>query len=158
MRTYPPEGAAEFVIPSDPAEAYRVQEQIERLLVSHHFDEREIFGIKLALEEALINAIKHGNGMDPSKRVHIRYQVDPQRFDIAIADEGRGFEPLNVPDPRADENLERPNGRGLLLMRHYMTEVVYHPPGNRLTMAKVRNGACNGHGKTNGTCNGAGHG
>jgi serine/threonine-protein kinase RsbW len=150
MRTYSPDGPAEFVISSDPLEACRVQEQIERQLASHHFDEREIFGIKLALEEALVNAIKHGNGMDRNKHVHIRYHVQPDRFEIGIADEGCGFDPGAVPDPRAEENLERPSGRGLLLMRHYMTEVVYHPPGNRLTMSKVRNG-CNGNG-----CNGNG--
>jgi serine/threonine-protein kinase RsbW len=141
MRTSSLDGAVEFVIPSDPAEACRVQEQIERLLVSHRFDEREIFGIKLALEEALVNAIKHGNRSDRSKRVHIRYQVQSHRFDMDICDEGHGFDPASVPDPCADENLERPSGRGLLLMRHYMTNVTYHPPGNRLSMCKVRN-AC----------------
>jgi serine/threonine-protein kinase RsbW len=141
MRTFSPDGAVEFVIASDPLEASRIQRDIEGRLAAHHFDEREIFGIRLALEEALINAIKHGNGLDRSKRVHIRYHVQAQRFDIAIADEGGGFDPNAVPDPCADENLERPSGRGLLLMRHYMTEVIYHPPGNRLTMSKVRNGS-----------------
>jgi serine/threonine-protein kinase RsbW len=142
MRTHSPDGAAEFIIPSDPLEACRVQEHIERLLAANHFDEREIFGIKLALEEALVNAIKHGNKMDRSKRVHIQYIVQPHRFEIGIADEGGGFDPGSVPDPLAEENLDRPSGRGLLLMRHYMTEVVYHPPGNRLTMAKVRKPTC----------------
>ncbi len=148
MRTYSPEGAVEFVIPSDPLEAARVQERIEQQLADCQFDEREIFAIKLALEEALVNAIKHGNRMDPSKRVHIRYHITPHRCDIGIADEGRGFDPGAVPDPLAEENLDRPSGRGLFLMRHYMTEVTYHPPGNRLTMCKVR--------KTNG-CDLAGH-
>jgi serine/threonine-protein kinase RsbW len=133
-------GAREEVIPSDPAEARRVQEDIERALKSNRFEEREIFSIKLALEEALVNAIKHGNQMDRSKKVHIAYRVSPERFDIHIADEGPGFDPEDVPDPMAIENLERPCGRGLLLMRHYMTEVTFHPPGNRVTMCKVRNG------------------
>jgi serine/threonine-protein kinase RsbW len=150
MRTYPPEGPAEFVICNDPVEASRIQEDIERQLASNHFDEREIFGIKLAVEEALVNAIKHGNRMDPSKRVHIRYHVQPHRFEIGIVDEGGGFDPGTVPDPLAEENLERPSGRGLLLMRHYMDEVVYHPPGNRLTMSKMRSNGCNG-------CNGTAH-
>jgi len=135
------------VIPSDPAEARRVQEDIERFLQSHQFGERDIFSIKLALEEAMVNAIKHGNQMDRSKMVHIRYGIEADRFTILIADEGKGFDPADVPDPVAVENLERPCGRGLLLMRHYMTEVDFHPPGNVVTMSKLRNTAAqrNGH-------------
>jgi serine/threonine-protein kinase RsbW len=131
----------DVVIPSDPAEARRVQDDIEQALKGCQFEEREIFSIRLALEEALVNAIKHGNQMDRSKKVHITYIVRPELFEIKIADEGKGFDPDDVPDPMAPENLERPCGRGLLLMRHYMTEVVYHPPGNRLSMSKVRNKA-----------------
>ncbi|HYV38647.1 MAG TPA: ATP-binding protein [Gemmataceae bacterium] len=139
-------GSRDVVIPSDPAEARRVQDDIERELRSHHFEDRDIFSIKLALEEALVNAIKHGNQMDRRKKVHITYRVSSQVFEIGISDEGKGFDPEDVPDPMAPENLERPSGRGLLLMRHYMTEVVYHPPGNRLSMSKVR-GEPQGNGK-----------
>ncbi len=134
-------GPREVVIPSDPAEARRIQDDIEDALKQHGFAEREIFSIKLALEEALVNAIKHGNQMDRTKKVFISYHVNPERFDIHITDEGKGFDPEDVPDPMAVENLERPCGRGLLLMRHYMTEVTFHPPGNRLSMSKLRNGA-----------------
>src|SRR5262249_29300957 len=130
----------ELVIPSDPAEAQRVHEEIERALRQNQFEEREIFSIRLALEEALVNAIKHGNQLDRSKQVHIAYHVNPERFDIRISDEVKGFDPEDVPDPMDVENLERPSGRGLLLMRHYMTEVAFHPPGNALSMSKVRNG------------------
>jgi len=134
--------ALDVVIPSDPAEARRVQDDIERALKSFRFEDRDIFSIKLALEEALVNAIKHGNQMDRSKKVHVACRIDPERFEVDIADEGPGFDPDEVPDPMAEENLERPCGRGLLLMRHYMTEVVFHPPGNRLVMRKLR--AANG--------------
>jgi serine/threonine-protein kinase RsbW len=133
-----PGAALDLVIPSDPAEARRVQDDIERALKSFDFDDREIFSIKLALEEALVNAIKHGNQMDRTKSVRISYRVSSVAFEIQIADEGTGFDPDDVPDPMAAENLERPCGRGLLLMRHYMTEVTFHPPGNRLSMSKVR--------------------
>lgn len=132
------DGAQTVVIPSDPAEARRFQDQIEQLLGSHRFDEREIFSIKLALEEAVINAIKHGNQMDRKKNVTIQYRIGHDRFDVHIIDEGKGFNPEDLPDPMAPENLERPCGRGLLLIRHYMTEVMYHPPGNRLSMSLVR--------------------
>jgi serine/threonine-protein kinase RsbW len=130
----------EITIASDPAEARRVQEEIDRALHDVHFSDHEIFGIRLALEEALVNAIKHGNQMDHTKRVRVSYRITPDRFDVEIADEGPGFDPVDVPDPTAPENIERPCGRGLLLMRHYMTEVAYHDRGRAVRMSKVRNG------------------
>jgi serine/threonine-protein kinase RsbW len=130
--------ATELTIPSDLAEARRVQELIEQALQACGYTEHDIFSIKLALEEALVNAIKHGNQLDPDKRVFVVFHVTPQRFDIRITDEGAGFNPEDVPDPTAIENLERPCGRGLLLMRGFMTEVEYHGRGNVVTMSKVR--------------------
>jgi len=130
-------GPHDIVISSDPADARRVQDEIERELQACHFAEHDIFSIRLAMEEALVNAIKHGNQMDPTKKVHISYQVTPKRFEVRIVDEGKGFDPEDVPDCQAPENLERASGRGLLLMRYYMTEVTYHPPGNRVSMSKV---------------------
>ncbi len=133
---------AEALLASDPAEARRFQDQIERLLLeSSRASPHEVFSIKLALEEALINAIKHGNQMDRAKKVRVLYRVTPNRFEVVVVDEGPGFDPGDVPDPTAVENLERPCGRGLMLMRHYMTEVVYKDTGNTVAMSKVlRNG------------------
>ena len=130
--------ATEITIPSDLAEARRVQERIEEALHASAYTEHDIFAIKLALEEALVNAIKHGNQMDPDKRVFVVFHVTAERFDIRITDEGEGFNPEDVPDPTDPANLERPCGRGLLLMRGFMTEVQYHGKGNVVTMAKVR--------------------
>jgi len=138
MRTPLQDGSFEFLIPSDLNEARMVQEAIENQLKHNQYEDREIFGIKLALEEAIVNAVKHGNQMDNNKKVHVQFRVLPERFEIDITDEGPGYDPGDVPDPLADENLERPSGRGLFLMRHYMTEVTVHPPGNRLTMCKLR--------------------
>jgi len=125
----------EVIIPSDPAEAHGIQDLIEELLRPGASD-HDVFSIKLALEEALINAIKHGNGLDRNKKVSVSYRILPDRFEVEIRDEGAGFDPADVPDPTAIENLERPCGRGLMLMRHYMTEVVYTPPGNSVRMSK----------------------
>jgi serine/threonine-protein kinase RsbW len=125
------------VIPSDQAEARRVQEHIEQLLLASPCEPRDLFSIKLALEEAMVNAIKHGNQYDRNKKVEIAYQVTSERFIIRITDEGDGFDPADVPDPTAVENLERPCGRGLMLMRHYMTEVDYNKSGNSVQMSKV---------------------
>jgi serine/threonine-protein kinase RsbW len=128
----------EIVITGHSVQVGRLQDDVERELVFYQFATAEIFSIKLAVQEALVNAIKHGNGMDPNKRIFIRYRICSERFDIHIVDEGRGFNPDEVPNAVAEENWERPGGRGLLLMRHYMTAVVFHVPGNRLSMSMVR--------------------
>jgi len=73
--------------------------------------------------------------------VKISYEVSPDRFEIHITDEGTGFDPCDVPDPTAFENLERPCGRGLMLMRHYMSEVTFSSRGNSVHMRKL---SCNG--------------
>lgn len=129
--------ARDVTIPSDLEEAHRLQCEIEAALAAAAFGERDVFAVRLALTEALVNAIKHGNRLDPTKKVHIRYCVTPDRIDIRVADEGPGFCPEAVPDPTAPENLERPCGRGLLLMRHYMTEVNYTDSGRAVQMCKI---------------------
>lgn len=131
----------DLVIPCDPADARHLQEDIEQQLLAHKFTDHEIFSIKLAVEEALANAMKHGNRMDPAKHLRVAYRVNSERFDILVGDEGCGFNPAAVPDPTAEENLERPCGRGLMLMRHYMTGVVWNDCGNCVSMYKLRNGS-----------------
>ena len=103
------------------------------------FDSDEIFAIHLALEEAILNALKHGNKFDPKKTVDIDYQITDEKCDIAVADEGEGFSPDSLPDPRAEENLYKPCGRGVLLMRSYMDVVEFNEPGNRVHMIKYKN-------------------
>jgi serine/threonine-protein kinase RsbW len=134
-----PDPAGEFVIPSDLEAARRVQEVIEAV-VKPAFAEHDAFAIKMAVEEALVNAIKHGNQMDPDKNVRVRYALGPERFDVRITDDGPGFNPDDVPDPTAPENLERPCGRGLLLIRYYMSEVSFQDSGRTIAMFKRRDG------------------
>jgi serine/threonine-protein kinase RsbW len=134
------DGSVEFVIPSDLTEAGHIQEVIERQLQQSDYDDKEIFGIRLAFEEAVVNAIKHGNQMDRSKNVQVRYRILADRFEAIVTDEGPGYNPTDVRDPLAEENIERPSGRGLFLIKHYMTEVVIPPPGNRVAMCKLCNG------------------
>jgi len=129
--------AVDIVIASDPAEARVVQEQVEQLLQTRKVPERDVFCIKLALEEALVNAIKHGNQFDRSKKVRVSYRLLADRFEVAVSDDGPGFDPTEVPDPTAAENIERPCGRGLMLMRHYMSEVAYNSCGNGVIMSRV---------------------
>src|SRR5688572_33394592 len=104
------------IIPSDYLEGRAVQRRILELVEKHHFGEEAMFALKLALEEALINAIKHGNKLDKNKRVQVQARVTDEQAEIEIEDEGPGFERASVPDPTAAENLERLHGRGILLM------------------------------------------
>lgn len=117
----------------------------------------------IALEEALLNAIYHGNlevssdlrengdeafhrlaaerrAADPyrGRRVRVTARLTPRRAAFVIADQGPGFDVSNLPDPTAPEHLDRPCGRGVLLMRAFMTEVRYNPAGNRVTLVKTR--------------------
>jgi serine/threonine-protein kinase RsbW len=111
---------------------------LETALAAAGWTESEQFAIKLAVEEAVVNAVKHGNELDPDKRVRIGYTITGDRFDIRIEDEGPGFNPADVPDPTTDEGRERPCGRGLLLINGFMDEVRYHGRCNVVTMTKRR--------------------
>ena len=128
----------EITIPSDTSSGHEVQERILRLLEERAWPERDLFGVKLALEEAIVNAIKHGNGLDPAKSVDIRCEVSKDHLKVIVQDEGSGFDPQDVPDPTMDENLEKPSGRGLMLMRAFMSTVEYNDVGNRVLLEKQR--------------------
>ena len=131
----------EVKIPSDTEQGQAVQERIVKMLEDLDFPTRDVFGVRLALEEALVNAIKHGNRMDPSRQVRIHWAINSQSVRIEIEDEGHGFRPEEIPDPTAAENLEKPSGRGIMLMRAFMTEVDYNERGNRVTLLKRRDAA-----------------
>jgi serine/threonine-protein kinase RsbW len=114
------------------------RDRVVEAMITRDYSEAEVFGVRLALEEALVNAVKHGSRNDPTKGVWASWHVGPHRVLVEIEDEGDGFDPRAVPDPCAPENLERSCGRGLLLMRTYMSWVRYNCRGNRVTMIKRR--------------------
>ena len=128
-------------ISSDTSLGHEIQERIINVLENQSYSDHDLFGVRLALEEALVNAIKHGNGMDPDKQVHIDCRFEVDRVRIVIEDEGDGFDVEAVPDPTADENLDKPGGRGIMLMRSFMTTIEYNDSGNRLMLEKVRAGS-----------------
>ncbi len=123
-------------IPSSTAAARQVASQVVAEAEAHGYCPEAVFAIKLALEEALTNAIKHGNRRDPAKMVRFEYTISPTRTEIRIVDEGGGFDPTDLPDPTADENLECPTGRGIMLMRAYMDHVEFNACGNAVRMIK----------------------
>ena len=125
-----------FTIQSDFAAVRDVQKQILDNVASRGFNEDTTWAIKLALEEAIMNAIKHGNKLDPKKKVHIEARVTPKQAEIMVEDEGPGFERCCVPDPTLEENLEKCSGRGILLMEAYMNAVKWDRGGRRVRMIK----------------------
>jgi len=127
-----------IVVQSCPSAVTRQWAWILPKLKAHNFSEDDIFAVHLALEEAFINAVKHGNKMDPEKEVKIEYSVGAERVEISMTDEGRGFDPDAVPDPRCGENLYKADGRGLLLMRSYMDIVEFNKRGNRVRMVRYK--------------------
>lgn len=110
------------------------QVRVLEILDRRGYDRAARFAVRVAVEEALANAIQHGNRSDPTKSVRLDYVVADDSVIIDVQDEGRGFDPDAVPDPTRQENLDIPSGRGIMLMRAYMTDVRFHPPGNRVRM------------------------
>ena len=125
-----------FTIPSDFNDARDVQKRILDDVERVGFNSQSQFAIKLALEEALINAIKHGNKLDPAKKVEIEATVSNRQAEIIIEDQGPGFDRTDVPDPTLEENLEKCSGRGILLIEAYMSTAEWTKGGRRLRMVK----------------------
>jgi len=126
------------VVDSEPSAVEPSCREILARLEASGFSQDDIFAVHLALEEAFLNAVKHGNRMDPAKKVTIDYVVDQEKVEICVTDEGPGFDPGGIPDPRVGQNLYRPEGRGLLLIRSYMHTVEYNERGNSLRMIRCK--------------------
>lgn len=114
--------------------------EILELAGGQGFDEDAVFGIHLALEEAFTNAIVHGNRSNPDKTIDVEFLITPEKLDISITDEGQGFDPDEVPDPRCNGNLYKCSGRGVLLIRAYMDVAEYNRRGNCVHLVKYREG------------------
>lgn len=130
-----------YVLSGGRDSAREAQQRVLAEIEERAFDASSMFAIRLALEEALTNAFKHGNAGDPDKQVVLECRVDDERVEIEVEDEGPGFDWQGLPDPTADENLQVPTGRGIFLMRAYMSEVAFEPPGNRVRMVFERSAA-----------------
>ncbi len=136
-----PDNEATFnvcVIPSDIKQTCNPKAAILSDLQQCQYSEDDVFAIKLALEEALTNAVKHGNCCDPSKRITVRYAVSNLKAVVIVKDEGVGFQPDRVPDPTTPDRLPLPDGRGIMLMRAYMDEVEYRDQGREVRFVKYR--------------------
>lgn len=124
-----------YHIPSN-LEAYR--EKVEPYIVSlsnYMLGKERTFGVRLACEEAVSNAIKHGNQKDETKKVKIEIKTDDStenKLEIIVEDEGNGFDRDKIPDCTLEENLGLPLGRGICLMESYSNKIIYK--GNRIIL------------------------
>lgn len=127
-----------LIIDSNPLLVELIWHDMLAKLKEKDYGKEDIFSIHLAVEEAFVNAVKHGNKMDLDKKIEFCYRIDDDKVEISIKDEGTGFDPNQVPDPRCGNNLFKPSGRGLFLIRSYMDEVEYNKKGTCLKIVKYK--------------------
>jgi serine/threonine-protein kinase RsbW len=106
-----------------------VERMIEEVRDSYHVSEDTFGNMLVALTEAVTNAMYHGNKSDPMKKVRIQYGCIHNTLTFTIADEGKGFDFYNLPDPTAPENLEKECGRGIFLMKHLADQLIFSDGG-----------------------------
>jgi serine/threonine-protein kinase RsbW len=129
-----PRASASETLTGDRDAVQRVQEEVVAAVKDAGYADASVFAVRLALEEAVSNAVKHGNAGDERKPLQISWSIGADELEISVQDEGPGFEPQAVPDPTDPDRLELPSGRGLLLMQSYMTAVEHNERGNRVVL------------------------
>ncbi len=108
-------------------------DRLEAAIDECEYPEASKFALRLAYEEAVSNAFRHGHaGLPPQTPVRVSYRVAPDSVEMTVEDQGPGFDPDQIPDPTLDENLASPSGRGIMLIRAYMTDVQFDQGGRRL--------------------------
>ena len=114
------------------------EETAGRMAAAAGFDDEEVMRIAMAVREAAVNAVLHGNGYDPGKKVTLAFERTARDLVITIRDQGKGLDLSRVPDPLAPENLMKTSGRGIFLIRSFMDVVEIHPSktGTELRMIK----------------------
>jgi len=114
------------------------EETAGRMATEAGFDDEEVMKISMAVREAAVNAVLHGNAYDPNKKVTLAFERTPHALVIVIRDQGKGLDESKIPDPLAPENLMKTSGRGIFLIRSFMDVVEIHPSqtGTELRMIK----------------------
>ncbi len=113
----------ELTVPSRMEELSAVHDLVDKATRAFNLNEEIAHWIELAVSESAINAIQHGNGLDPSKEVFLRIAFDGKALEIIVEDQGAGFDLSDVPDPTDTENLMKPGGRGILIIKSFMDTV-----------------------------------
>ena len=138
MNSRPPMWKCDKIIPSELDAGHASIEELMNALDSAGWEGRDVFHIQMAIEEAVVNAIEHGNKRDATKQVHVVFVVDRDSAEMTVTDQGEGFDHQNVADPTEDDRLDQPRGRGVLLIRELMSDAQYNSKGNSVWMRKVR--------------------
>ena len=126
------------ILPSDLELGHAAIEELMTALGAAGWEGMDLFRIQMAIEEAVVNAIEHGNKRQIEKKVHLVFHVTGEKTTLEITDEGAGFDHRNVADPTDEELLDKPRGRGVMLMRELMNEAFFNERGNQVTMIKLR--------------------
>lgn len=113
-----------------------IQDAILARMIDFQYTETDLFSVRVAIEEALANALLHGHQGDKNLDIEVWWKVDDKSVKISVEDQGRGYDPNMVPDPTADENLTLPSGRGVAMMRSFMDDVCISEKGNKVTMTR----------------------
>lgn len=133
--TPPSRKHASISLANDPMQVREIEEEVIGAVRAEGYPEAACFAVRLALEEAIYNAFRHGHrDLPPGEPIEVAWSIGPDAVRITVTDQGPGFDPGSVPDPTTEERLELPHGRGLMLMKAYMTEVRYSAKGNQVTM------------------------
>lgn len=121
------------------AEIDAAEERLLTIMAANGYGDAARFAVRLAFEEAVVNAFRHGHkGLPADTPADVSINVSPDEAVIAVTDQGPGFNPVEVPDCTLDENLEKVSGRGLMLIRSFMTDVRHEMNGRRLVMTYRR--------------------
>ena len=131
-------GKLSFSLNSTMESVDEVEAAAEKLATEAGLDEDERFRVAMAVREAAVNAVLHGNEYDPAKQISASFENTGSSIVITIADQGKGLDDAKLPDPREPENLLRGTGRGIFLIRSFMDEVHFRQlkPGTELTLVK----------------------
>lgn len=125
--------SVEVVIASQFEMIELVQSVLDDLTELVDYDEETVHWMGMALREALNNAIKHGNKLDPEKQVRVTFDLLPETLEIKVLDEGDGFDVASLPDPTEPANLLKPSGRGIFYMRKFMDRLEFKTGKNKGT-------------------------
>jgi len=136
--TSKPSGSAnhqQLQLPSTIEAIHIIEKLIETICSTYKLSEDQYGNILVGVTEAVNNAIYHGNKSDPNKKVHVGFETTPDKLSFTITDEGTGFDFDNLPDPTDPENLEKPSGRGIFLMKHLADAVAFTDNGRCVSLS-----------------------
>jgi len=121
-------------LPSKQESITLLENLIEEIADKHNISEDTFANMMTTLSEATINAIVHGNKLDPAKKVIINADIEPKRIVWTVTDEGEGFDYNNLPDPTAPENIENLTGRGVFIIKHLADQAIFNTKGNEVEL------------------------